>query len=82
MEYLNWPKNGRFDRLIKENSKFNQKILQWKPLNVITLGQAQTDNINRMITISDLQYNGHLTHFQLSGCVCRCVGKEHSHKFE
>ena len=26
MQYLNWPKNGRFDRLIKENSEFNQKI--------------------------------------------------------
>ena len=29
-------------------------LLQWKPLNVITLGQTQTDNINRMITISEL----------------------------
>jgi hypothetical protein len=25
--------------------------LQWKPLNVITLVQSQTDNINGMITI-------------------------------
>jgi hypothetical protein len=29
-------------------------LLQWKPLNVINLGQNQTDNINRMITIGDL----------------------------
>jgi len=28
--------------------------IQWKPLNVITLGQRETDNINRMITISEL----------------------------
>jgi hypothetical protein len=27
--------------------------MQWKPLNVITLGQRESDNINRMITISD-----------------------------
>jgi hypothetical protein len=26
--------------------------LQWKPLNVITLGPRETDHINRMITIS------------------------------
>jgi hypothetical protein len=26
--------------------------IQWKPLNVITLGQRETDNINRMISIS------------------------------
>ena len=31
--------------------------LQWKLLNVITLGQRETDNINQMITIS-----GSLTH--------------------
>jgi hypothetical protein len=29
-------------------------LIQWKPLNVITLGQRETDNINRMITISEL----------------------------
>jgi hypothetical protein len=29
-------------------------FVQWKPLNVITLGQRETDNINRMITISEL----------------------------
>jgi hypothetical protein len=28
-------------------------IIQWKPLYVITLGQIKTDNINRMITISE-----------------------------
>jgi hypothetical protein len=28
------------------------ELVQWKPLNVITLGQIETDNINRMITIS------------------------------
>ncbi len=33
---------------------FAQKIeIQWKPLNVITLGQIETDNINRMITIAE-----------------------------
>ena len=37
--------------------KFNQVILfdqiQWKLLNVITLGQTEIDNIIRMITISE-----------------------------
>ncbi len=28
-------------------------VLQCKPLNVITLGQVQTDNINRMIIITE-----------------------------
>ncbi len=28
-------------------------LIQWKPLNVITLGQRQTDKINRMITLSE-----------------------------
>ncbi len=32
---------------MKQNS-----IVQWKPLNVITLGQRESDNINQMITIS------------------------------
>jgi hypothetical protein len=27
-------------------------LLIWKPLNVITLGQIETNNINQMITIS------------------------------
>ena len=29
-------------------------IIQCKPLNVITLGQSKSDNINRMITITEL----------------------------
>ena len=29
---------------------------QWKPLNVITLGQTKTDKINRMMTITDVFY--------------------------
>jgi hypothetical protein len=32
-------------------------LLQWKPLNVITLVQHQIDNINRMITIAELADN-------------------------
>ncbi len=28
-------------------------IIQWKPLNVITLGQTETDNINRLIILTD-----------------------------
>jgi hypothetical protein len=34
-------------------SALSNLLLQWKPLNVITLGQIKTDNINRMITISE-----------------------------
>jgi hypothetical protein len=30
--------------------------IQWKPLNVITLGQTKSDNINRMITITGYFY--------------------------
>jgi hypothetical protein len=30
--------------------------IQWKPLNVITLGQTQSDNINRMITLTDYKF--------------------------
>jgi hypothetical protein len=30
--------------------------VQWKPLNVITLGQTKSDNINRMITITGCFY--------------------------
>jgi hypothetical protein len=29
-------------------------LQQWKPLNVITLEQRETDNINQMMTITDL----------------------------
>jgi hypothetical protein len=31
----------------------NYTIIQWKPLNVITLGQSERDNIIWMITISE-----------------------------
>ncbi len=31
------------------------KVVQWKPLNVITLGQTETVSINQMITIGDLK---------------------------
>ena len=31
--------------------KTGQLRVQWKPLNVITLGQRETDNINRKITM-------------------------------
>ena len=34
-------------------------LIQWKPFNVITLGQRETDNINRMITISKLTRHQH-----------------------
>jgi hypothetical protein len=27
--------------------------IQWKPLNVITLGQRESDNINRLITLTE-----------------------------
>ncbi len=30
-----------------------QHVLQWKPLNVITLGQRETDNINQMLTLTE-----------------------------
>jgi hypothetical protein len=30
--------------------------VQWKPLNVITSGKSKSDNINRMITITDYFY--------------------------
>jgi hypothetical protein len=32
--------------------------IQWKPLNVITLGQSKSDNINRLLLISSLQQMG------------------------
>jgi hypothetical protein len=40
--HLSAGKNGQI-RLISK---------QWKPLNVITLGQMETDNINRLKTIT------------------------------
>ena len=33
---------------------YNVLLVQWQPLNVITLGRNLSDNVNRMITISDL----------------------------
>jgi hypothetical protein len=36
----------------KFNNPFVALIIQWKPLNVITLGQIETDNINQMIKIT------------------------------
>ncbi len=35
-------------------------LLQWKPLNVITLGQTKSDNINRMITITGYSVLGYV----------------------
>ena len=34
-----------------------RNVIQWKPLNVITLGQTEIDNINRTIIISDLLHD-------------------------
>ena len=34
------------------NREIINMLVQWKPLNVIALGQRETDNIYRMITIS------------------------------
>ena len=36
--------------------KLQLELIQLKPLNVITLGQTKSDNINRMITITDHFY--------------------------
>ena len=33
--------------------KFKQCVIQCKPLNVIIVGQRQSDNINRMITLTE-----------------------------
>ena len=42
--------------------------IQWKPLNVITLGQYKSDNINRMITITkDKMYQPYEVYFQILG---------------
>ena len=40
-------------RKCKFSCKHVYTILQWKPLNVITLGPRETDNINRMITLTE-----------------------------
>ncbi len=34
------------------NNEYFFSQLQWKPLNVITLGPTESDNINRMITVT------------------------------
>ena len=38
---------------VKFHVKSIRLHIQWKPLNVITLGQMESDNFNRMITITD-----------------------------
>ena len=43
-----------------QTDNINPMIIQWKPLNVIALGPRKTDNINRMITITDLLYSNQL----------------------
>jgi hypothetical protein len=43
-------KKERVRKMERESEK--DIYIQWKPLNVITLGQIKTDNIKRMITIS------------------------------
>ena len=43
--------SGKRPLLISQS--FYLMIVQWKPLNVITLGQRESDNIIRMITISE-----------------------------
>jgi len=41
-----------------KSEKLVQRIrIQRKPLNVITLGPSKSDNINRMITMTDLLYS-------------------------
>jgi hypothetical protein len=30
----------------------NNSLIEWKPLNVITLGQRESDNINRLKTLT------------------------------
>jgi len=40
----------------KNSYSFRHFQTQWKPLNVITLSQTQSNNINRMITITDKIY--------------------------
>ncbi len=36
-----------------ERERKKEGVIQWKPLNVITLGQRLSDNINRMEAISN-----------------------------
>ena len=47
-------KEKKKERKKKERNKYKQKFnIQCKPLNVITLGQRESDSIIRMITISE-----------------------------
>jgi hypothetical protein len=46
--------------------------VQWKPLNVITLVQRQSDNINRMITLSENTFLSQFT-LQLENWLLACV---------
>jgi len=48
-----WPKlNTLSGACCTEQLKLVIKV-QWKPVHVITLGQRETDNINRMITLTN-----------------------------
>ncbi len=59
-----WPSHKfeyetpELERLVKRRKDrekmcfLEKKKVQWKPLNVITLGQSKSDNIYRMITIT------------------------------
>jgi hypothetical protein len=52
--YLNGPLASKAAAGGRESNLMSPiLIVQWKPLNVITLGQSETDNINQMITISE-----------------------------
>jgi hypothetical protein len=46
--------------------------VQRKLLNLITLGQAQTDNINRMIIKTDSSHTRHTVHTKHYLGVCQC----------
>jgi hypothetical protein len=51
-----WFKNVIKYTVIKNSQMLKSLMhtdIQWKPLNVITLGQTKSDNINQMITITD-----------------------------
>ncbi len=41
---------------VKKDSNLCRQERQWKPVNVITLGQVQTNNIYRMKIITDLSF--------------------------
>ena len=53
-----------FSKLLWINLRLKQIFqVQWKPLNVITLGQRETDNTIRMITITE--WTPYIYNFQL-----------------